>query len=296
MDKISVTDNANQSTCTAESDGPGLSSAASGVMPSYPSRSSDDLRPLLKVSSPIPVGAEVGRYRVRIWRKSKRQPFGIQFSSSNNMIEIAEDLTHLGLRQFDQVISVNGMKVRTVEECMGVLRDATTLDLVLQHTELDGEITTVGPATGSGWCGSRACVSRQPTSAPMSLRTLLASSQLQMLSEDGKDFQLILERKSLKQRFGVNFSAERIKGGLVINIAEDQPHLGLKAGDELVSVNGIAMQNSVECQRTLEKSMIVTLKLKRKVGDVGVCQEIEDDTICEEVLERDSRPCSAVCG
>jgi len=300
MDKgDGITDAGNQSTCTFESDGVGLS-----AMSSVPSRSSEaELSPLLKVSSPIPVGSEVGRYRIRIWRKSKRQPFGIQFSSSNGMIEIAEDLPHLGLRQFDEVINVNGMRARTVEECLGVLRDAALLDMILQHTELDGIATTVGEGFGGGgcWPSAGSCKPKRstpPSPANLPLRTLLSCSRPQVLGEARREFELVIERKSLKQRFGVNFSAEKLQGSLMIRIAEDQPHLGLLAGDLLLSVNGVAMQNSLECQRLLEKSMIISLRLRRMRAEVvdDVALEDDADAICEEVMLESERPCSAVCG
>jgi len=264
-----------------------------------------EMRPLLKVSAPIPIGTEVGRYRIRIWRKARQQAFGIQFASSNGLIEIAEDLPHLGLRQFDAVISVNGMNIRSVEECMGVLRSANVLDMVLQHTELDGT-TSVSQQPTPGGClfGTNACrnsCKKQNSTYSMAvpLRTLLSCSKVQVFGDDRQEFQLVLERKSIKQRFGLNFSADRISrqgSGMSIKIADDQPHLGLEAGDSLVSVNGVAASN-VDSQRLLERAMILTLHFRRR-GPVEVVEGQDEDpvAVCEEVDLDQKQRCNAVCG
>jgi len=210
---------------------------------------------LLKVSPRVPIPAQTGLFRVLIWRRSKKQPFGIQFSSSKGLIDIAEDLPHLGLQQFDHVVSLNGKRVTTVAECMDVLRDATLVDMVLDPIKFDPEI----------WSN----VTTSAEALPVDLETVLSASQSQIPGADYKEFQIAIERKSIKQRLGLSFSAKKQVGGLSITIAEDQPHLGLQAGDQLISVNGVMAQSTEECQRVLERSMMVTLRLKRGQEDAG---------------------------
>ncbi|CAK0878485.1 unnamed protein product, partial [Prorocentrum cordatum] len=64
------------------------------------------LSPLLRASPPAPVGRVAGRFRVRLWRASRSQPFGVAFAdgAAPGRAAVAEDAPHLGLRAGDEAI------------------------------------------------------------------------------------------------------------------------------------------------------------------------------------------------
>jgi len=103
--------------------------------------SNSNMIPLLKASPPVPVGRIAGRFKVRLWRLSNRQPYGISFSSGNDgSIVIGEEAPHLALRRGDEVVGINGQAVTSVRQCREVLANSRDLELHLYHHELPKEI------------------------------------------------------------------------------------------------------------------------------------------------------------
>ena len=74
--------------------------------------SNSNMMPLLKVSPPVPVGRIAGRFKVRLWRLSSAQPYGVSFGNDKGgSIVVAEDAPHLALRRGDEVVGINGQAV-----------------------------------------------------------------------------------------------------------------------------------------------------------------------------------------
>lgn len=311
---------------------PALSSSATGASEANLSDCAKQ-RPLLKASPPMPVNAYVGRYRIRIWRATSRQPFGINFVVDGNTIIIGEDLDHLGLRGGDMLVTVNGRKAAHVDECRRILGDALMVDLMLQHRELDDGPVTAEAAVACTWDllsifrqlettktnqnGSDAgkCIASPSTGtgpAPP-LRALLSTTcptivpaGLNVDKEDGGvEFEITLTRISLKQRFGLSFALEAPQMPSMNNprpqriaITEDAYQLGVDQGDVVLAANGVPYQRAADCQRILERSMTVTLRMKRISADdypqIMLPADVEmgaELSQVEEVSLPSSRPC-----
>lgn len=292
------------------------------------------LRPLLKASPPMPVGSYVGRYRVRIWRASARQTFGINFKVSENIITIGEDLPHLGLRQHDELVSVNGRKAVHVDECRRLLGESLSIDMVLQHREMEEVMQanegvsctwslfgassgskTAAPQSGGGGCSDPWCFTRQQTGGPVQpLRVLLSATPPATVpvgmtvandEDGGVEFEVTLQRASLRQRFGMNFAFEpqlpslKNKKAPRILISEDCYPTGLIQDDVVLAVNGVTYERAAECQKILERAMTVTMRLKRLSNADGYPQiampaeilNVGDEII--EVIHGTDRPCES---
>lgn len=271
---------------------------------SYGNFQASETIPLLKASPPTPVGTVKGRYCVRIKRASLRQPFGLTFQATegandsrhgaSNSITIAEDLPHLGVRKWDELVRVNQRTPKSVDECRKILAESALLDLVLQHREPgDSDVAAesaevvapvafsprgppVAPSMFSCWAQP---IPEQPEEfkpdmkqPELPFRTLLSTTRIAVLDESRGEFNLILQRASLKQRFGISFTAEHIgrrRQQPAIVIAEEMPHVGLCHGDRLVSINGIPPASGTECRRVLERSMAISLHLRRQPDRYG---------------------------
>lgn len=286
-------------------------------------------RALLKASPPMPMSSIIGRYRIRIWRATRRQPFGINFVVIGDSITIGEDLEHLGMRQADTLVSVNGIKAVQVDQCRRVLAEASSVDMVLQHRELDeGPAPEAVESCAFGiFSLFRSAPARkeaviQPTDPacfastrdipPKQLRVMLSTTPLTVVPagmcveavEDGSvEFELTLQRASLKQRFGMNFSMEPVLPSMEVRkaqriiVSEDCYVVGVNQGDLVLAVNGVPYERASDCQRMLERSMTVTLRLKRKstngYPEISLPPDIEHLDEVEEVLLPSSRACGS---
>jgi len=291
----------------------------------------EDLRPLLRVSPPTPVGPVTGRYSVRIKRASLKQPFGVAFQAEDDVISIAEDLPHLGLRRFDQLVTVNAVRPDSVKECKRILADSATLELVLQHREAFGDApgppsravpvlscwtcsaltnadvvvsTRENPVQGFGDVGC--CVPLIPvirgrntisTQNQLPMRTLLSVTPIRVLDEFNGEYEIMMQRASLKQRFGVSFTAEQVQKNRGdtpskrIVASEDMLHIGLRKGDQLLVINNIAPSVGTECRQILERSMSVHMKLRRDMQryattPASILEPVEELLECWEDLDR----------
>jgi hypothetical protein len=288
--------------------------------------------PLLKASPPLPVGTLVGRFRVRIWRATIRQPFGINFMVEGTTILIAEDLEHLGIRRFDRLVLVNGRRAANVDECRRILSESLSVDLVLQHSEMEEE-TSATTSSSCAWSFfslfGRSTQPVQQASAPSSedymcfgslasprrttqqLRVLLSTTRPAVVpasmaageQEDGVEFDITLQRVSQRQRFGLNFCLEPMLPSMEgrrprrILVSEDAYQLGVNAGDVVLAVNGVAHERNVDCQKMLERSMTVSLRLRRPSASstrqifLPVEIELASEDVEEVLLEPFGRPC-----
>jgi len=237
--------------------------------------------PLLQVSPPTPVGSIKGRYCVHIRRVAAEQPCGVTFSAVENqdkrlqMIAVADDLSHLGLRKGDQVLLLNGTRPRSIVACRDVLQKALSIVLVLQHQE-PGDKDTVpdGPCAcrRSSRSGRKEpCPVCNPV-VPEPVRLLLSMTGGMANDMRRGEFRLTLHRTSLMQSFGLSLAGR--KPGLagdhtpeaVIFITRDLPHLGLQQGDRLIGLNGMPPRSWPDCRKFLERATDLSMTFRRGEG------------------------------
>eukprot|EP00421_Protoceratium_reticulatum_P073332 CAMPEP_0168411150 /NCGR_PEP_ID=MMETSP0228-20121227/28055_1 /TAXON_ID=133427 /ORGANISM="Protoceratium reticulatum, Strain CCCM 535 (=CCMP 1889)" /LENGTH=390 /DNA_ID=CAMNT_0008424893 /DNA_START=9 /DNA_END=1182 /DNA_ORIENTATION=+ len=244
--------------------------------------------PLLKVSTPS-ARAAGALFQVRMLRASLEQSYGVSFQATSNesglsSVMVAEDAPHLGLCEADRLVTINGVMPESVQECARILKSAMSIALVLerQHhrTSVASGRSSQQSADGAG-------------TAP---RLLLLSTRPQVLNAERGTFRLSMVRSSLHQRFGVGFSARlgaRAGSKAAAVLAQDLPHLGLLAGDQLLAINGSRAAHNVDFQRTLQNSRDITLVMQRRPSKlnrlVPQVEPIEDDEwLSEEVVTYDA--------
>lgn len=96
---------------------------------------------LLAASPPVREGAE-DDFTLRISRASRNQRFGLSFRSVNSDVSgksltseiyCAEDLPHLGLKQHDQILSLNGRRILTFSEFQRCLDACMSIELFVKR-------------------------------------------------------------------------------------------------------------------------------------------------------------------
>lgn len=248
-------------------------------------------------------------------------------AQAGGVITVAEDLPHLGMRSGDQLIQVNGEQPGSVENCRNMLAKAANVLLMLQHQEglspmpmitediessrpivaavLEGtpffptidcrpactgcvdeaggtDILDVIMPLGKGHVAQKALPSE--IYAPM--RVLLSASPPVLTDASRGEFMVEMRRSSLKQAFGVIFVATPTdEAGLCI--AEDMPHVGLRMGDRVVSINDLPIASVTKCRQELATSMVLRLVLRRVLIPVSI------PTSLEPIDERGHPACAA---
>lgn len=253
---------------------------------------------LLKSSPPAQVGNVKGRYVLRVIRASLKQPYGITFDANEarggmlSVISVAEDLPHLGIRKWDELLSVNGAQPRSIQECRGMLQEALSIVLVLQRRGVNSQAPPPKPHIA---VASLAAVDR----------ILLSVSKAVVSDPRRGEFKMSIHRNSLKQKFGLAFEAVLSKTRvqeLSILISEDLPHLALIRNDRLYIINGIRPRSRKVCAQILNSAMTVNLtfrrdptKLKHLTHLVQSLSDIEDEEAGHgnTVLEK---PCCLMLG
>lgn len=131
-----------------------IDSTCAGSTLSGGTSSNTPFMPLLKASPPTPVGRLAGRFKVRLWRASTAQPFGVSFGSGNKTgtIIVEDAMPHIGLRKGDEVISINGQPVTCVRQGSQALETSSSLELLLFHRELPDDSTEKPPRPLCGVC------------------------------------------------------------------------------------------------------------------------------------------------
>mmetsp|Transcript_91642 Transcript_91642/g.143841 ORF Transcript_91642/g.143841 Transcript_91642/m.143841 type:complete len:352 (-) Transcript_91642:24-1079(-) len=300
--------------------------------PRSPRDKGDAMTPLLKASPPTRVGSKVGRYRIRIWRATTRQPFGINFVLSDGKIKIGEDVVHLGLREGDELVRANHLNATRSDECRQLLAESTCVDLLLHHRELLEDVAVKDQDASWSWnpfqrlsrrqeagedgdpqcCRSARSADRDDSVQP--LQVLLAVTKptivrtTQESFEDAIEFEISVQRSSLKQRLGVDFALEPQLPTMSrqtppkILIAQDAYSLGLRRGDQVLLVNGVPYSRAADCRKMFETASLVNLRLKRLSSPDGFVQvamapEIEDSSeVVTEVVYVDQQPGGSGCG
>jgi len=248
---------------------------------------------LLKSSPPAQVGSVKGRYVLRVVRGSLKQPYGITFDANEarggvlSTIYVAEDLPHLGVRKWDELLLVNGAQPRSIQECRGMLQEALSIVLVLQRRGVNAQAAPPRPHIA---VAALSAVDR----------VLLSVSKAVVTDPRRGEFKMSLHRNSLKQKFGLAFEAVLSKTKaqeLSILISEDLPHLALVRNDRLYVINGVRPRSRKICAQILNSAMTVKLtfrrdpsKLKHLTHLVQSLSDVEDEEAGygNSVLER---PC-----
>eukprot|EP00419_Tripos_fusus_P003881 CAMPEP_0172689460 /NCGR_PEP_ID=MMETSP1074-20121228/23156_1 /TAXON_ID=2916 /ORGANISM="Ceratium fusus, Strain PA161109" /LENGTH=481 /DNA_ID=CAMNT_0013509267 /DNA_START=57 /DNA_END=1502 /DNA_ORIENTATION=- len=174
--------------------------------------SNSNMIPLLKASPPVPVGRIAGRFKVRLWRLSSAQPYGVSFGNDKGgSIVVAEDAPHLALRRGDEVVGINGQAVTSIRQCREVLSNSKEMELHLYHHELPKEIIERQSVFGNcietrdmPVCCDACFNPPEPRcrSRSFPLRDLLLSTGPVPIDANGL-FSLTLVRASRKQPFGL---------------------------------------------------------------------------------------------
>lgn len=128
------------------------------------------------------------------------------------------------------------------------------------------------------------------TAVDESLRTLLSASPPVVTDSSKGEFTVEISRSSQKQRFGVSFvnKPRSTREGespdtYGLCIADDMPHIGLRMGDHVLSMNGIPTASVAKCRVELEHAMVLKLCLRRTVAALTV------PTFLEPIDEVDGR-------
>eukprot|EP00420_Gonyaulax_spinifera_P013181 CAMPEP_0197941212 /NCGR_PEP_ID=MMETSP1439-20131203/122436_1 /TAXON_ID=66791 /ORGANISM="Gonyaulax spinifera, Strain CCMP409" /LENGTH=299 /DNA_ID=CAMNT_0043564401 /DNA_START=25 /DNA_END=920 /DNA_ORIENTATION=+ len=237
---------------------------------------------LLEASPPSSVSGADGLYRAHLRRASLHQPFGVVLHATESgarlsSIAVAEDLRHLGLRKSDELVALNGAKPRSVGECRKVLKHAFSVELTLKRrgsaspTGCPGCGQRTGCTDGCALAGGGSftgCGEHDPPNE-QSIRPLLTMARPDMSGLRDGEVRLVLQRASVFQSFGIEFTyaVERADSGeceLTARVVEDLPHLGLRSGNRLVSINGMQPRSSAQCQRICERALTMSIVVRRR--------------------------------
>jgi len=93
------------------------------------------------------------------------------------------------------------------------------------------------------------------------------------------EFKVSIYRNTVRQPFGLDFDATPSRtrlGDCVISVAEDFPHLALKKGDCIVSINGVQARSKVFCKKILACAMTIDLVVTRDPSDLELVHDIRE--------------------
>jgi len=187
-------------------------------------------RVILKASHPANITGTVGRYAVTLVRTSLKQCFSLEFLMAETRdgrlseVLLSDNFPHLGMSRWDRVLSLNGVEPNTAKEFCSMLNQQLSVVLLLE---------------------SKSRPSCEPVHRPK-LELLPAVDQglitiRREALENDSDFMLTIARKSPNLRFDLPLASApaKCKDRRALLVADDMPHLGVRAGDELLSVNGV---------------------------------------------------------
>lgn len=224
--------------------------------------------PLLKAWPPRTAKSSQGvAFSVRVWRASTRQPFGIVLDTAQNSSErkhltavVAEDLPHLGILKGDALLSINGHVPTSARECRHILTEAIVIRLVLQRFERTSNLAHVGAEFGDGV--------RAKTRAP---QLLLSVTRASVVDEATGEFRLTIHRSSQSQKFGLCFTQLLPSGNgeALIIVSQHLPHLALRKGDHVVTMNGMALKSRGQCEELLKSAFILGMSVRREACSAG---------------------------
>uniref|UniRef100_A0A7S4RBX8 Uncharacterized protein n=1 Tax=Alexandrium monilatum TaxID=311494 RepID=A0A7S4RBX8_9DINO len=252
--------------------------------------------PLLKATRLAPTGWLRGVFRLVLQRATIQQPFGITFLANQyfgrQRFDIAEDLPHLGLHKDDELATINKAYPRNISEVRKILKCSRTVDLTIWRRHLDeteeegrrGFACCAVPDVPDDQSAEGSSGYRQPVAEAAS-KPLLSMMRPQVVDEHRGEFRLVMQRSSLTQLFGLDFATElsKRKQQPIVVLPADYPHLGLRKGDRLVSINGVQPRTLVHCQHIYDNSLNLTLIFRRNPRGLvhlsAMVERIEEEVI-----------------
>jgi len=94
---------------------------------------------------------------------------------------------------------------------------------------------------------------------------LLQSSQPAQVGTIKGRYVLRVVRASLKQAFGITFDVNESRGSTAaLMVSGDLPHLGIRKGDELLTVNSFEIRSINEVRQHLQTSLSIVLVMQRR--------------------------------
>jgi len=197
---------------------------------------------------------------MRVLRASLKQPYGLTFDVAQTAngslctIMATEDLPHFGIRRWDELLTVNGVKPQDIDECRSIMEDAFSIVLVLQPRG----IHSFGMPPPKPSAVSRALAGVD--------RLLLSVTKAHATDAGNGEFKLAIHRISTKQKFGLALDVVQSKSFLqtpVILVSRDLPHLAMCQNDCIQLVNGARPRNKEEVVHILDKATTVELTVRR---------------------------------
>lgn len=211
-------------------------------------------------SPPKQVGPIKGRYVMRVLRASLTQPYGLTFDVAEGAdgdlraIIATEDLPHMGIKRWDELLTVNGVKPQNIDECLSIMQDAFSIVLVLQPKE----IQSFGMPPPKPSVVSRALAGVD--------RLLMSVTKAYATNANIGEFKLALHRRSTKQKFGLAFDVVWSRWrphAPIILVSRDLPHLAMCRNDCIRLINGSRPRNKEEVVDILDKAISVELTIRR---------------------------------
>jgi len=197
---------------------------------------------------------------MRMLRASLKQPYGLAFDVAETAdgdlctILATEDLPHLGIKRWDELLTVNGVKPRNIDQCRSIMQDVFSLVLVLQPKGTQ----TFGMPPPKPQVVSRALAGVD--------RLQLCVTKAYATDADVGEFKVALHRISRQQKFGLALDVMQPKRGLqipTILVSRDLPHLAMCRNDCVRLINGARPRSKEEVARILDKATSVELTIRR---------------------------------
>lgn len=240
---------------------------------------SQALQPLLWVSELSFSGTYADEFALTIGRSSYKQRFGITFHvHSNGDLVIAEDAMQFGILKGDIVLGINGTRdsnsigilqnkkqngaqAPTVENCQRILHSSLQVELNLCRTNFDAK-TYQGEALAGLIDWKTLSTSRHGFRC---VDLLSVGPQQPVSGGPGNQFTVRISRVTRNQKFGLQFRSIKCRSGKTeIYCVEDQKHLGLRDGDQILSLNGCTVRSVNQCSEILDECMSVELHIERQ--------------------------------
>lgn len=161
----------------------------------------------------------------------------------------------MGIRKGDMLVTINGKEPAKVSELGPIIGQALTIVLVLRRTD-DFDVPF-----------------------PVVAVPLLSVAPAVVRDSMRGEFKVSIFRNTVRQPFGLDFdttpSHARL-GDCVVSVAEDLPHLALKKGDRIVSMNGVQARSKVLCKKILACAMTLDLVVTRDPSDLDLVHDITE--------------------
>lgn len=204
---------------------------------------------LLTMTRPSVLDGQQGTFHLGLQRNSLGQSLGIRFVGAwgSRRIAVGEDMEHFGLLRGDCLVSLNGVKPKTPEECQYALRRLMTVNFVFQrHPSRLAELGAVlDPFEEEEERGTGLCCRRGTDEEEVTVNTLPGPSPFAPMPQFGS------EQSSFTEALGDREAAEC---GLV---RQQAPHMMLGPPDSEPGDFGLAREAAMPSERQDRPSNIL---------------------------------------